>query len=1141
MLKKISFSPNVGLETVDLREIKASPHLLDRMDKLANNIKAIAPQSDDFLYFSIIFLKSAEACLIDDKGELKKVAGGETAWGYFDDGWKWHGNVQPHRNNNRDIFPESELRKAAKDWIGMPLCRDHESSSVDGIRGIILDTHYDEKLKQVVGLCALDKVNYPDLARKVQTGLVRYGSMGTAVETSVCTTCGNKAQTQDQYCEHINNKNAWGEINVGLKPIEYSLVVQPAEPGAVLLRCIASLKEYKREFVQHGVKDLDAMLNSLNEKQAQSLEKIMKTACGDEGCSISERKKIVRTFLLSNNLVKEADREVISLEEAERAANIVSRISGGKSLEEISNDADSPEYSFLSRLEVPILGGVGRPEFTGDQRALTGESPLPEEGSQLDGMSPRDLTGSSGPMVASTDGEPRVDTFDTGGVIERNVYTKQNDSELEKRAINSILEDIMNEARLRKRAELRRRIAYHQGGSDGVEPSTYKDERAAEGKARGEDRQMKQDGNMGGDSGMFPGDQQTKEKLSRAELEERRMKRMAYHQGGADGVEPNTFKDESALEKRLRGEDRQMKQDKSMGGDSGMFPGDEQTKQKLSRAKYNGPGLRTKFSAKTASGNLDKEGSVFEVFSGKDRVITATAKEIFGDELSENWNWLSSREYGQEVCKQIRAHGLEHVSALLKSAQDTGAGLPPMPPAEGDAPPLPGGDDLPPPPPVDDMGGDLPPLGDDEGDDLGGEEQDPKEAIEMALVDMEERVDEVRDLVSQLSGGQDVDIDIAVSPEGADLGDEGGEGLEAPALASEMLQNLKTAMAELNESADELALIAETFEGERQLTASQRSDLRKIASDALNDSYDLNVEAKTLVRVTAGLVKSADWGVSNQMADNYVEDDMSVAYVEDSSLEDDVKDHKEDDMADGMHHKMDAPGNDLMAEAMLLRRERREAILKQAEQSDLESRKARREALVKDAQHASVKSEVESLVNDMRSPAEMLGMADDPIDHDDKEDSLDSNAEDPKDHKNEMDHIHGDKEDSLDSSADDGTTVALASSLKGKLQDALADKRAEEERESYKLRLRRAYDVAMDMQRKGLISQTKPSLDRQVDEIMQFDSNAFEAFKRTIANTKPVASVKTASDLGGVNIGVESQEVSSSVRTTVDVLASMWK
>ena len=47
----------------------------------------------------------------------------------------------------------------------------------------------------------------------------------------MCSDCGNRAQTQEQYCEHVNNKTAWGEINVGLKPIEYSLVVQPAEPG----------------------------------------------------------------------------------------------------------------------------------------------------------------------------------------------------------------------------------------------------------------------------------------------------------------------------------------------------------------------------------------------------------------------------------------------------------------------------------------------------------------------------------------------------------------------------------------------------------------------------------------------------------------------------------------------------------------------------------------------------------------------------------------------------------------------------------------------------------------------------------------------------------------------------------------------
>jgi len=1120
MLKKISFSPNTSLETVELSEIKASPHLLDRMDKLASNIREIAPQSDDFLYFSIIFLKSAEACLINESGDLKKVSGGETAWGYFDDDWKWHGNVQPHRNNNRDIFPESELRKAAKDWIGMPLCRDHESSSVDGIRGIILDTHYDEKLKQVVGLCALDRINYPDLARKVQTGLVRYGSMGTAVETSVCSECGNKAQTQEQYCEHINNKNAWGEINVGLKPIEYSLVVQPAEPGAVLLRCIASLKEYKSEFTQHGVKDLNYMLSSLSEQQAEHLDRIMKTACGKDGCSIVERKKIVRGFLLNNDLVKDAERKVISLEEAERAANIVSRISGGKSLEEISNDTDSPEYSFLSRLEVSILGGGGRTEVTGDQRALTGESILPDEGSQMDGMSPRDLTGSSGPMVASTDGESRVDTFDTGGVIERNVYSKQNKNELEKKAINSILEDIMNEARLRKRAELRRRIAYHQGGSEGVEPSTYKDEKALEGRLRGEDRQMKQDKGMGGDSGMMPGDEQVKQKLSRAQIEERRLKRMAYHQGGSDGVEPSTYTDEKALEGRLRGEDRHMRQDKSMGGDSGMFPGDEQAKAKLSRAKYEGPSLRTKFSAKTRSGRLDRAGSVFEVFAGSNKVITATAKEIFGTELSENWNWLSSKEYGQEVCKQIRAHGLDYVSGLLKVAQEE---LPP-PPAGGDMPPLPGegGGDM-----------DLPPMDMAEPaeelplameDDAEGESEDPKDAIESALVDIEERVDEVRDLASQLGGGQDVDIDIAVSPEGADIGDDGLGELPVPSLASELVQNLKTAMSELNESADELALIAETFEGEKQLTASQRTDLRKIAFDALNDSYDLNAETKALVRVTAGLVKSANWGAENtsSMDDgpansvNYAEDKedkMDDNYVMEHDLDEgDLNNPSMEAEADDAE---DGASNDLMVEAMVLRKERREAILKHAEKSELKDRKSKRESLFKNAQmqEQGVEELVSEVANDMQSPDELLGAAAD-----------------------------GDDDNDI-SDADDDTsaTVALAGSLKGKLQDALSDKHAEEERETYKLRLRRAYDVAMNMQRKGLLSETKPSLDRQVDEIMQFDSNAFEAFKRTIANTRPLSSVKTASDLGGVNIGVESPESSTTVRNTVDVLTSMWK
>ncbi|HLG26276.1 MAG TPA: LAGLIDADG family homing endonuclease, partial [Paenisporosarcina sp.] len=79
--------------------------------------------------------------------------------------------------HNCDIFPEEELIKAHKKWVGRPLCLDHKSSSVDMIRGVIVDTYYDRKHKRVIALCALDKINYPDLARKVSTGYATSVSM----------------------------------------------------------------------------------------------------------------------------------------------------------------------------------------------------------------------------------------------------------------------------------------------------------------------------------------------------------------------------------------------------------------------------------------------------------------------------------------------------------------------------------------------------------------------------------------------------------------------------------------------------------------------------------------------------------------------------------------------------------------------------------------------------------------------------------------------------------------------------------------------------------------------------------------------------------------------------------------------------
>jgi hypothetical protein len=1126
MFKKICSSPeNNVVDTHEHKEVLANPKLVRQLSKLASNIKSIAPKSDDFLYFSIIFLKSAESALLADDGTIKKTSSGEDAWGFFDEGWKWHGNVQPHRNNNKDIFPESELKKAASKWVGLPLCRDHESSSVDGIRGIILDTHYDEKFKQVVGLCALDKVNYPDLARKVQTGLVRYGSMGTAVETSVCSECLNKATTQKEYCQHILNKTAHGEINVGLKPIEYSLVVQPAEPGAILLKCIASLEEYSDEFINYGVDDVSSMLGSLSLKQAEHLEGIMKTACGDTGCSVSERKKIVRAFLDNNSLLKNSSDEFTDSSESARnkaealkavsqAANvltdpgvpsnvkdIIANLIGELNLPSREDTSVTPTERFTTYENAK---GADLPGHVREQSAVSSQVGFlggGDTGNRPDFPQGDDVLS----QVHPAGGEPLTGFAATDVGLDVKVANNNDETNdyVDDFSINSIVEEIMNESRMRKRAELRRRIAYMQGGADGAEPNTYKSEDY-------KNLRDNQDRQMAGTYDLNAKEREeinAKEKLSRAQLAERQLRRQAYMQGGAEGVEPNTFKSQDY--KGVRdGQDKQMLQGGNMGGASGMWPGDSQAKENLHRASdgtsgltknaYNGPALSTKFSVRrNLDGSVDHSNSMFEVFAGDKRVVAATAGDIFGPELRTNWNWLKSREYGQEVCNQIRSFGLNYVSSLLKTAQempDLGGGEAEMPDlggGEAEMPDLGGEAEMP------DLGGgeaEMPDLG---GEDLGGgeeeAEEEPAEAIDNRLAEIEQLLDEVRDLVAQLEDQRLADVDVNVFT-GKDKGGPGEEVDAGPgglgALSSQLVENLKTAYRRLDGSADELSMVAETYDNISKLSNAQAGEFVKLATSAVRDADQLTGETRALVRM------ANDFDFTNN-ADDAAEDTVedaaedTVNFAEDAGLDMGLEDNME----------MDDPGDEaadgLVLEAMNLRRARREAILKQAEDRVLAERARSRESLLKSAEPTAVTDEV-------------------------AEDAISTN----------------------DSAENATAETVVTSSLKEALNTKLAHKRADEERENYRVKLRRAYDVGMEMQNKGLLSTTKTALDKQVDEIMTFDDNAFEAFKRSIGNARSVSTMKIASDLGGVNIGVESDSGSNTSTgnslLSAGSLSSMW-
>jgi hypothetical protein len=220
--------------------------------KCASELKQIAPKAKDFLYFTAVMMHAGEAALLDNDGNVKKGKDGASITGSFvvkGEGVKWvcsDSSILPMKNSNGDIFPESELKKAHKKWVGLPLCLDHKSNEVEKVRGIIVDTYYDEPLKRIIALCALDKINYPDLARQVETMTTNCVSMGTGVGRAVCTTCSNVARMERDFCEHMRSRSCYGEINLDLNPIELSIVVNGADPKAKIKHIIAAADSMAR-------------------------------------------------------------------------------------------------------------------------------------------------------------------------------------------------------------------------------------------------------------------------------------------------------------------------------------------------------------------------------------------------------------------------------------------------------------------------------------------------------------------------------------------------------------------------------------------------------------------------------------------------------------------------------------------------------------------------------------------------------------------------------------------------------------------------------------------------------------------------------------------------------------------------------
>jgi hypothetical protein len=173
-------------------------------------------------------------------------------------------------NKNNDGWPSDELKRAYTTFLGKPIFVDHNNDDPKRTRGVVIDARLhqeDEKTSAldpyysnapdnhkpptwIELLLEVDGETYPKLAEAVRTGKVNSCSMGANIEKSVCSVCGNEADTPAQYCSHIKQKGATFEITAdngekikkkayedcyGVSFFEDSLVFDEADETALIL------------------------------------------------------------------------------------------------------------------------------------------------------------------------------------------------------------------------------------------------------------------------------------------------------------------------------------------------------------------------------------------------------------------------------------------------------------------------------------------------------------------------------------------------------------------------------------------------------------------------------------------------------------------------------------------------------------------------------------------------------------------------------------------------------------------------------------------------------------------------------------------------------------------------------------------
>lgn len=1145
MLIKLGENHKIEVQSIQTYSESIPANVLENFQKFAKSLKKIAPKANDFLYFTTVMMHAAEASAINEDGSPKLTKNGEpvvVGWDTSNDTWKWKTNdpaIKPYKNANHDIFPSSELVKAHKKWVGKPLCVDHKSNSVDHVRGFIVDTFYDTRLKRIVALCALDKKNYPDLARKVETGYSNDVSMGVGVARAICTDCARVARVESDFCNHMLTKSGYGEINVDLNPIELSIVVNGADPRAKIKQVLAAAKT-----LDNYVNDKKQFLiNAQRTPNFGATFNFNLPGSLQEGDSSAGQRYSINTVSID-----EFKQEVSKiLQKLEQASKENSALEDNNNSEDDDNDGNNEVLLSDDREVSNIDFSLGIP---------------------------------SSQKFASANTSNNVTLLNDFNKVAQSI--KENLSEMS---------EIYNKLSQNKEENMSVKKAYFNGTEEPKPGETQYPADPLNNKLREDgDRQMDVD-DMGPVDGMHPGPKsvgmselERKKMLARASVEESRERRkqavelakaaldkQSYFQGGGGVNEPTPGKTKYAPEKMnndLRDEDHHMVGQKpfpGVGDVNKLHPSpasadvsDElKRKQMLRRADA----LKGRFvKASNTDGSLNKSKSYWEVSKGDQIVLKASVNELSGNQSELFYPAIATTQFGKSLINNIKTNGVKRVVASYKSAQMPNAPGPVGPPADQGA------------------GMDMPMPEGAPAAEAPAEEKDPKQLAKDLSVQVKDLSSDLAEVVNEL---------VSEQPE---MGAQEAQMPPTTAQAfkmrreinGELISEMRKTIAQLNDHKEELSYIQGIDVDGNEVVNNVVQDAFADAKSAIADGLQLIKAFVKYAKGTEAMIKQAQMEVDMSklsrddepvaLGDEFSSDEGSDSHIEDllnetSSDVDDLKDldldsldedeehdegeehdhgdESEEDELEDVIEVNDVQDADVTVktpqEAAQVTKEDPNASVKVEASFDLTTKSGRAAYRAKLAAESikfspmlgeahpkggfTPKTDVKPSgdlghVEDLEERHDaMMDVATAPVKVRKEAETIQRLIAEGSLSVNDLDALvaEGLDKDAVSYYKKYFGAVDGGSEFASELVKEHAKAQAEQELEVYKTKLARAYELTYDMVSRGLCHNDRVSIENQVKEVMKCNDEGFNSFRKLVAKYNPIQKLASLPNVGIVD------------------------